>query len=117
MINLSKDELVKIAVAKENAVLLKGGALSVTTGKYTGRSPDAKFIVKDKLTQDTIDWKNNKSMTLEEWKLFKMLFFNFLNNLTSKQNIFVQQVRAGGDKDLFLNVEISTSFAWHSIFA
>ena len=52
-------------------------------------------------------------MNAEEWKLFKEKFFKF----TEKKKMYVQQVKAGGDKNYFLNVEITTSLAWHSIFA
>ncbi len=32
------------------------GALCVSTGKFTGRSPENKYFVKDEITATTIDW-------------------------------------------------------------
>ncbi len=32
------------------------GALSVSTGKFTGRSPKDKFTVKDAITEKSVDW-------------------------------------------------------------
>ena len=54
--NLSSKELIKMAVARNEGVLTKTGALSVTTGQYTGRSPEDRFVVDDKLTHKTVDW-------------------------------------------------------------
>ena len=36
--------------------LADNGALCVNTGKFTGRSPENKFIIKDAITADTVDW-------------------------------------------------------------
>ena len=59
--NLSSKELIEMAGARNEGVLTKTGALSVTTGQYTGRSPEDRFVVDDKLTHKTVDWgKINK---------------------------------------------------------
>jgi len=43
--NLSVDEMVNLAVERNEGVVNSTGSLSVNTGKYTGRSPDDRFIV------------------------------------------------------------------------
>ena len=45
--NLPVAKLAEIALARHEGKLTSSGALSVRTGKYTGRSPDDKFIVND----------------------------------------------------------------------
>ena len=45
------------------AMMAKGGALNAETGIHTGRSPNDKFTVRDALTESTVWWDNNKSMT------------------------------------------------------
>ena len=50
--NLPIDELIKIAVDNKEGVIASNGALVVTTGKRTGRSPADKFIVDDAITHD-----------------------------------------------------------------
>jgi len=54
--NLSVQELVDGAVKKNEGIVTSTGSLSVKTGKYTGRSPDDRFIVYDDKTHDTVDW-------------------------------------------------------------
>jgi len=53
--NLSVDDMVKLAVERKEGIVNSTGSLSVNTGKYTGRSPDDRFIVYDDKTRDTVD--------------------------------------------------------------
>lgn len=66
---MSRGYLVKKELEKNSSSLLtNSGALSVFSGDHTGRSPRAKFIVYDDLTQDTVDWSSNQMISKEEWK-------------------------------------------------
>ena len=51
--NLSVPLLVESAILNREGELSVTGSLSVKTGKFTGRSPDDKFIVKDDITSDS----------------------------------------------------------------
>ena len=57
--NLSVVELIEKAVENKEGHLSDKGALCVTTGKHTGRSPKDKFIVDTPATHDVISWTNN----------------------------------------------------------
>jgi len=49
--NLTPTKLIEMAIQRGEGVLSSTGALSVTTGKYTGRSPEDKFDFNDFLKQ------------------------------------------------------------------
>lgn len=54
--NLPVPRLVEAALLRNEGQLSATGSLSVRTGKFTGRSPDDKFIVRDEITANTVDW-------------------------------------------------------------
>ncbi len=45
--NLSVPSLVEVIIKRKEGILSSTGALSVKTGKFTGRSPDYRYIVDD----------------------------------------------------------------------
>ena len=112
-LNPERQALAKIAQSRENAIRLECGALSVETGKCTGRSPRAKYITVDSLTSDIVDWKNNSGCTSEQFNAIKDLVSSRMDEL---DEVYVQQVFAGSDPRCRIKVEITTSLAWQSIF-
>ncbi|MBR2496456.1 MAG: phosphoenolpyruvate carboxykinase (ATP), partial [Clostridia bacterium] len=54
--NLTPAELTEHALRRGEGKLSKTGALVVTTGKYTGRSPKDKFIVDTPAVHNEIAW-------------------------------------------------------------
>ncbi|HRP18453.1 MAG TPA: phosphoenolpyruvate carboxykinase (ATP), partial [Ginsengibacter sp.] len=73
---LSPDELTRQSVERGEGHLSEKGALVISTGKFTGRSPKDKFIVKDEITENTIDW-NDINQPIEE-KYFTELYKKML---------------------------------------
>ncbi|MGI0016851.1 MAG: phosphoenolpyruvate carboxykinase (ATP), partial [Nitrososphaera sp.] len=53
--NLSVPSLVEIIIKKNEGSVSSTGALSVRTGRFTGRSPDDKYIVDDEVTHNAVD--------------------------------------------------------------
>ena len=54
--NLPPARLIETALAKGEGILTANGALRVTTGKYTGRSPKDRFIVDEEPVSSEIWW-------------------------------------------------------------
>ena len=54
--NIPIDNLIEIALNNKEGITASNGALIVTTGKRTGRSPKDRFIVEDSITRDVVDW-------------------------------------------------------------
>jgi len=60
--NYSEADIMDLAVERGEGQVGKGGTFLVTTGKFTGRSPKDKHVVRTATTQDTIWWDNNRAM-------------------------------------------------------
>src|SRR5436305_15091871 len=81
--NLHSGILVEHAVRRGEALLADNGAIVAYTGKYTGRSPDDKFTVKDPVTADLVNWgKYNHPFDAEK---FDALFERVVASLRGKE--------------------------------
>ena len=83
------------------------------TGKFTGRSPKDRFIVKDDKTKDNV-WWGDINIPFEQDK-FDKLMHKMLKNLEGKE-LFVRDVYAGADLDYRLNIRVINTLAWHNMF-
>ena len=67
--NLQEPALMEFAVSAGEGRLGQGGSLLVSTGKFTGRSPKDKFVVRTANVIDKIWWDNNPPMEPEKFDL------------------------------------------------
>ena len=66
--NLTPAQLTEFALERKEGKLSNTGALVVTTGKYTGRSPKDKFIVDTDGIHNEIAWgKVNRPISREKF--------------------------------------------------
>lgn len=110
--NYSEDELVAAALERKEGTLGKGGAFLVTTGKFTGRSPKDKHVVRSAATEDTIWWENNAPMAPDA---FDRLYDDVLAHMRGG-DYFVQDLYGGADPAHRLDVRVVTELAWHGLF-
>jgi len=92
---LSPEELAEQTVLRGQGVLNDTGALCIRTGEFTGRSPKDKFIVKDALTETTVDW-NGFNIPIDE-KYFHQLKKKLLDYLAAKEEVWVRDAQACAD--------------------
>ncbi|WP_172121971.1 MULTISPECIES: phosphoenolpyruvate carboxykinase (ATP) [unclassified Devosia] len=113
-LSLNEDvpELVASALRQGEAVLSADGALCVRTGKFTGRSPKDKFIVRDALTQERVWWENCAAMTPAH---FEALLADAIASLAGK-DLYQQDLLAGADPTYQYGVTVLTPSAWHALF-
>ncbi len=112
--NLSSAALVEQALARSEGKLAANGALVVTTGERTGRSPKDRFVMDTPDVHDGI-WWGDVNVPIDEAK-FDRLFEKVKAHLASRDQ-FVFDGFAGADPAYRLPVRIITEKAWHSLFA
>ncbi|MFT4715976.1 MAG: phosphoenolpyruvate carboxykinase (ATP) [Paracoccaceae bacterium] len=110
--NDMEPSLVEKSIVRGESTLGKGGALLVTTGKHTGRSPEDKFVVQSPSVQDTIWWENNPPMDVSD---FDTLHADMLEHMKGRE-YFVQDLYGGADPKHRLDVRVVTELAWHGLF-
>ncbi|MEX0846069.1 MAG: phosphoenolpyruvate carboxykinase [Balneolaceae bacterium] len=112
--NLSPAQLYEQAIIRNEAILTKDHALRVLTGKFTGRSPQDKFIVDQPSIHDDIDWGDVNQPISEE--VFENLYQKTIDYLKDK-DLFVKDLFCGADQQNRLNVRVVSEAAYHALFA
>nr|WP_245883844.1 phosphoenolpyruvate carboxykinase [Hasllibacter halocynthiae] len=110
--NLSAPALVERALLRGEGRLGRGGALLVTTGAHTGRSPKDKFVVRTPSTEGAIWWENNPPLDPEAWDALRADMRLHARGL----DLDVQDLHAGADPEHRLRVRVVTELAWHALF-
>ncbi len=111
--NLSTPELYEEAIKRGEAKISIDGPIVAYTGSHTGRSPNDKFIVKEKSSEAKIDW-GKVNRPIDEAK-FDALFKRMCEHLKGK-DVFVQELFGGADPNYKIPVRVITELAWHNLF-
>ena len=112
--NLPTPALYEEAVRRGEAMISHLGPLVVSTGKYTGRSTEDKFVVREPFTEDIVWWGAiNKPFDPND---FDKVLYGLRSYLQNK-DVFVQDGYAGADPNYRIKVRVVTEHAWHSLFA
>lgn len=108
----SRIELREISLREENSIKIKNGPLVVETGEHKGRSPGAKFIVKEQSTKKDIDWAYVQGM---DPKVYHQIKGDFYASKIYNTDLYETSVYAGHKDFSGINVKVSCEYAWHSI--
>lgn len=111
--NLTPAQLTEAAVKRGEGSLSNTGALVVTTGKYTGRSPEDKFIVDTPSIHDDIAWgKINRPISREKFNAIKGKAAAYLQN----REVFIFDGMAGADPKYTKKFRIVNELASQNLF-
>ncbi|MDO4536670.1 MAG: phosphoenolpyruvate carboxykinase (ATP) [Coriobacteriales bacterium] len=114
MVDGSPAKLVERALSRREGKLTDTGALSVKTGKYTGRSPEDRFIVDTPNVHDDIAWgKVNKPISVEKYQAIKAAVCQHL----SHHDIFVVHAMAGAQRKYSRKFMVVTELAAQALFS
>ena len=112
-VNLNKIRLIEEALSQQEGHLTDTGALSVLTGKYTGRSPDDRYIVDNDASQDVVEW--GKVNVPISQKTFDRLYNKVIRYLEDRK-IYVYDGWAGADEEFRLPLRVVTEAAYQNLF-
>jgi phosphoenolpyruvate carboxykinase (ATP) len=111
--NLTPEQLTNKTVELGQGTITDMGALAVSTGKFTGRSPKDKFTVKDATTENSVDW-SDINIALSEAN-FDALHTDIINYLQGKE-LYVRDAYACADAKHRLNIRVVNETPWANLF-
>ena len=113
--NLSPSEIEKICLQEGSAKKTNLGAITIDTGKFTGRAPKDRYIVKDIETSKKVWWGNINQPYPEE--KFNKLKSKLILHINSKKEIYARNCFACANKNYKLNITVISETPWASLFA
>ncbi len=109
------EELIQETLQRQEGTLSDTGALVVSTGQFTGRSPKDKFIVLDEETEKTVFW-NEFNNPLEEANFFRIR--QVVNEyLAACPDLWVRDAYACADPRYRMRIRIINEKPWINLFA
>jgi len=111
--NLSPEELTQKTLELGQGKLNDTGALCVSTGKFTGRSPKDKFTVKDAITEQSVDWGDVNIPFAPD--AFDKLFDKVCAHFSGKE-VWVRDAYACADPEYRLNIRVVNETPWANLF-
>jgi phosphoenolpyruvate carboxykinase (ATP) len=110
---LSPEKLTQITLDKGMGRLTDNGTLAIDTGRFTGRSPKDRFIVKDDKTADSV-WWGEINIPIEK-RFFDGLRKKMEAYLEGKE-VYCRDAAACAHKDYRLNVRVVNEYPWSNLF-
>lgn len=112
--NATIPALFEEALKRREGLITEDGALVVYTGKFTGRSPNDKFVVHDAQTRDSVWWGSVNHPT--DGRSFDTLYSDIQAYL-KKVPHFAQDCVVGAHPKFRHRLRVITEHAWQSMFA
>ncbi len=112
--DLSTEVLYEHAIQNGSARLAHGGALVVTTGAHTGRSPKDKFIVKEPGSEGRVGW-GSVNQPIDAASADRIAG-DLRAHLNAAPQLYVLNARVGADATHGIILRLVTESAWHALF-
>ncbi|MBD0723962.1 phosphoenolpyruvate carboxykinase (ATP) [Flavobacterium sp. L1I52] len=111
---LTPGQLHDLTLQRREGIATSTGALAINTGKFSGRSPQDRFIVKDSITENEV-WWSDINIPFEAAK-FDALYTKLTDYLSNKE-LFARDAYVCADPNYRLNVRVITETPWENLFA
>ena len=110
---LTPKELQTKTLEREMGRETNNGTLAINTGKFTGRSPEDRFLVKDDYTADKIWWgTSNKPISPKNFDFLQSEVEQYL----SGKELYVRDGYVCADPKYKMNVRTITEYPWSNMF-
>jgi phosphoenolpyruvate carboxykinase (ATP) len=113
--NPTTSRLYTDALRRGDGRLAEGGPLVVDTGRFTGRSPKDKFVVREPGSEGRI-WWGEVNQPIDE-PSFQGLRRKVVDYLSAQKRLYVIDVFAGADPAHRIGVRVVTASPYHALFA
>lgn len=111
--NTDPKDLYKITISKGQGILTSDGTLSVNTGKFTGRSPRDRYIVKDEKTKNKV-WWGDINRPFNEVQFSKIE--DKLSKYLSGKNLYVRDCSACASQKSEIKIRTICELPWSDLF-
>ncbi len=112
--NLSTAELYEHAVRSGEGLISAHGSLVVRTGKHTGRSPQDKFVVRERSSRDKVWWGPiNQPLSELHYDRLRARLMAYV----ADRPVYSQDLYIGAHPRHRRSLRVTTETAWASIFA
>jgi phosphoenolpyruvate carboxykinase (ATP) len=112
---LSPQELVQDTLRLGEGVLNDTGALVVRTGSFTGRCPKDRYIIKDEISANTVNW-NDFNLPMDE-NHFNLIRKKITACLSTRPELWIRDCYACADERYRMNIRVVTEKPWSNLFA
>ncbi len=112
--NASVAELIEHIIKRGEGKLADNGSVVIHTGKYTGRSAKDRFIVKDDITKDKVNWGETNVPIPQE--AFDRLYDKVVEYLKGK-DLFVFDGFVGAKREYSLPIRTVCECAYQAMFS
>jgi phosphoenolpyruvate carboxykinase (ATP) len=110
---LTPQQLHDMTLSRGEGIETSTAALAINTGKFSGRSPLDRFIVKDSITEKEV-WWGAVNIPIEPSK-FDALYEKITDYLSNKE-LFVRDAYVCADLNYQLNIRVINETPWENLF-
>ncbi|NEP17916.1 MAG: phosphoenolpyruvate carboxykinase (ATP) [Leptolyngbya sp. SIO4C1] len=112
--NLPVPVLIEHALFKGEGRLAVNGAIAAETGKYTGRSPQDRFLVEEPSSRDEIDWNQfNRPISQKHFEQLRLRALSY----SQGRDLYIFDGYVGADPSYRFGVRVINELATQNLFA
>ena len=114
-VDWSPAKLIEHAVSHHEGYLTSTGSLSVSTGAFTGRSPEYRYLVDAGDADKNINWNSKTNKPIDE-ATYKRVRKNVARYMSQRRHLFIVRGYAGADRKYARKVMVVCERAHQALF-